>query len=394
MRRFRRGQHHDDPPAARLAAALHPRVAVRAHRESRTGVQRRGVGVGDPSGGSRGMRVGRGQLCRWRHHGRAADHRLTDRDDVFLFLDIGTNGEIVIGNADWMVGCACSAGPAFEGAGSSAACGRPRARSNTWRSAGPAHRALDVSAAENLRGICGSGLICLLGELFERGIIDPAGHFNLDSGKPAPLVSSGGRRAFESGAGHRDHRSRHRKPDSHQGRYLCRLRAGAGECRPGVERDCARLHRGRLRALHAHFRRDPHRHAARSGPARFRYLAIRRSPAPTSRCYRASTGAGGRDRLPHDICRSELRPAIHGRLRSSHVPAAHGPVTVSFRASRFQARTVTDSGGIIHETSSRTSRQAGEILISDGAMGTFLHAKGLAGRRDARSPGACRTRTW
>ena len=32
-------------------------------------------------------------------------------------MDIGTNGEIVIGNADWMVACACSAGPAFEGAG-------------------------------------------------------------------------------------------------------------------------------------------------------------------------------------------------------------------------------------------------------------------------------------
>lgn len=34
-----------------------------------------------------------------------------------LFMDIGTNGEIVIGNAEWMVACACSAGPAFEGAG-------------------------------------------------------------------------------------------------------------------------------------------------------------------------------------------------------------------------------------------------------------------------------------
>ncbi len=38
-------------------------------------------------------------------------------DEVFLFLDIGTNGEIVLGNAEWMVACACSAGPAFEGSG-------------------------------------------------------------------------------------------------------------------------------------------------------------------------------------------------------------------------------------------------------------------------------------
>ncbi len=41
----------------------------------------------------------------------------SNHDDVFLFLDIGTNGEIVLGNADWMVTCACSAGPAFEGSG-------------------------------------------------------------------------------------------------------------------------------------------------------------------------------------------------------------------------------------------------------------------------------------
>ena len=36
---------------------------------------------------------------------------------VYLFLDIGTNGEIVLGNAEWLVACACSAGPAFEGSG-------------------------------------------------------------------------------------------------------------------------------------------------------------------------------------------------------------------------------------------------------------------------------------
>ena len=34
-----------------------------------------------------------------------------------LFIDVGTNGEIVLGNSDWLISCACSAGPAFEGAG-------------------------------------------------------------------------------------------------------------------------------------------------------------------------------------------------------------------------------------------------------------------------------------
>jgi uncharacterized 2Fe-2S/4Fe-4S cluster protein (DUF4445 family) len=38
-------------------------------------------------------------------------------EEVTLFLDVGTNGEIVLGNRDWLVTCACSAGPAFEGAG-------------------------------------------------------------------------------------------------------------------------------------------------------------------------------------------------------------------------------------------------------------------------------------
>ena len=43
-----------------------------------------------------------------------------------LYIDIGTNGEIVIGNQEWLACAACSAGPAFEGGGIRSACGRPR----------------------------------------------------------------------------------------------------------------------------------------------------------------------------------------------------------------------------------------------------------------------------
>ena len=39
------------------------------------------------------------------------------RGDTCLLVDVGTNGEIVLGERDWLVTCACSAGPAFEGAG-------------------------------------------------------------------------------------------------------------------------------------------------------------------------------------------------------------------------------------------------------------------------------------
>jgi uncharacterized 2Fe-2S/4Fe-4S cluster protein (DUF4445 family) len=100
----------------------------------------------------------------------------TNHQDVFLFLDIGTNGEIVIGNAEWMVGCACSAGPAFEGSGIK--CG--------MRAAEGAIEHIEIGDTVSYKvigggkpaGICGSGLICLLGELFRRGIVDQSGRFH------------------------------------------------------------------------------------------------------------------------------------------------------------------------------------------------------------------------
>ncbi|MHB9132254.1 MAG: ASKHA domain-containing protein [Armatimonadota bacterium] len=103
------------------------------------------------------------------------------RDDVYLFLDIGTNGEIVLGNADWMVTCACSAGPAFEGSGIK--CGT--------RATEGAIEYLEISPdAQSVRydiigdgkpiGVCGSGLICLLGELLINGIVDQSGRFNME----------------------------------------------------------------------------------------------------------------------------------------------------------------------------------------------------------------------
>ncbi|HWQ55771.1 MAG TPA: ASKHA domain-containing protein [Bryobacteraceae bacterium] len=115
----------------------------------------------------------------------------TNAGEVFLFLDIGTNGEIVIGNAAWMVACACSAGPAFEGSGIK--CGMRAAEGAIEH----------VEIGETLRykvigggkpaGICGSGLICLLGELFRRGIIDQSGRFHIEPREF--LLESGARTA-------------------------------------------------------------------------------------------------------------------------------------------------------------------------------------------------------
>ena len=96
-----------------------------------------------------------------------------------LFMDIGTNGELVLSGEDWMVSCACSAGPAFEGVGIS--CGM-RAAAGAIETvdieAGGAAIAYQVIGGGSPRGICGSGLIELVAGLFTRGIIGRDGRFN------------------------------------------------------------------------------------------------------------------------------------------------------------------------------------------------------------------------
>ena len=98
---------------------------------------------------------------------------------ITLFIDIGTNGEIVVGNNDWMICSACSAGPAFEGGG---------IRHGMRASAGAIDNfhinpeTLDpmIVTIEHAKpkGICGSGLISIVAELLNAGVIDQQGKFN------------------------------------------------------------------------------------------------------------------------------------------------------------------------------------------------------------------------
>jgi len=100
-----------------------------------------------------------------------------------LFLDIGTNGEIVLGNGEWLMACACSAGPAFEGAG--IGCGMRAARGAIERiRIDPSTGRVEFSTVGGgrPRGICGSGIVDLLAEMRRAGIIDPSG--KLDPGRP------------------------------------------------------------------------------------------------------------------------------------------------------------------------------------------------------------------
>jgi uncharacterized 2Fe-2S/4Fe-4S cluster protein (DUF4445 family) len=108
-------------------------------------------------------------------------------EKLTLFIDIGTNGEIVLGNADWLIACACSAGPAFEGAGvASGMRATVGAIEEVWINADTCEPTYRVIGDARPRGICGSGLISLLGELFITGIIDKSGHFN--QAKDTPRV--------------------------------------------------------------------------------------------------------------------------------------------------------------------------------------------------------------
>ncbi|MFC1826798.1 ASKHA domain-containing protein [Thermodesulfobacteriota bacterium] len=99
--------------------------------------------------------------------------------EVTLFIDIGTNGEIVIGNQEWMVCAACSAGPAFEGGGIKHGM---RATSGAIENFHIEPVTLDpmiitINHAKP-QGICGSGLISIVAELLEAGVIDQQGKFN------------------------------------------------------------------------------------------------------------------------------------------------------------------------------------------------------------------------
>jgi uncharacterized 2Fe-2S/4Fe-4S cluster protein (DUF4445 family) len=106
---------------------------------------------------------------------------LSEAEALTLFIDVGTNGEIVLGTRDWMVTCACSAGPAFEGAGvvdgmraTEGAIEEVWVHSETLE---PTYRVIGNQAP---RGLCGSGLISLLAELFVTGVIDRGGNIKLD----------------------------------------------------------------------------------------------------------------------------------------------------------------------------------------------------------------------
>ena len=106
--------------------------------------------------------------------------RIWDKDEFSLFIDLGTNGEIVFGNRDFMMSCACSAGPAFEGGDIS--CGM-RATDGAVEAVTIDRETLEPTlsivgkAGQKPVGICGSGIIDVIAELYRTSAISAKGHF-------------------------------------------------------------------------------------------------------------------------------------------------------------------------------------------------------------------------
>jgi len=102
---------------------------------------------------------------------------IAEHEEVRGLIDIGTNGEIAIGNRDWLVCCSASAGPAFEGGGTR--CGM-RARTGAIETIKISGSGLKYETIGNAKpiGICGSGLIACIYELVKNGVIGPDGKFH------------------------------------------------------------------------------------------------------------------------------------------------------------------------------------------------------------------------
>lgn len=115
---------------------------------------------------------------------------MADKPELACLIDVGTNGEIVIGNNEWMLSCSASAGPAFEGAGT---------RSGMRAARGAIQKVqiedgkvtYDTIGKARPRGICGSGFVDVLYELARHRIIDIDGRFRRNSAEPRLRSSQG-----------------------------------------------------------------------------------------------------------------------------------------------------------------------------------------------------------
>lgn len=102
-----------------------------------------------------------------------------ETEKITLYIDIGTNGEVVIGNKEWLIATSCSAGPAFEGGGIKHGMRATDGAIETVE-IDPVTYDPTILTIGNLKpiGICGSGVIDVVAELLKAGVISQNGKFN------------------------------------------------------------------------------------------------------------------------------------------------------------------------------------------------------------------------
>ncbi len=106
-------------------------------------------------------------------------------EELTIYMDIGTNAEIVIGNKDWLACAACSAGPAFEGGGVEFGMRAAKGAIEDFLIDPVTYEPMILTIG-NVRpkGICGSGLITMIAVMFEMGVIDNSGKLNREMKTP------------------------------------------------------------------------------------------------------------------------------------------------------------------------------------------------------------------
>ncbi len=110
------------------------------------------------------------------------------QDETALLIDIGTNGEIVLGNKDMLYACSSAAGPAFEGANIRNGIGSVQGAINSIS----LRSGLEFTTIGNVKpvGICGTGIVDGVAQMLEAGIIDETGRIDDEWEPGSPELSA------------------------------------------------------------------------------------------------------------------------------------------------------------------------------------------------------------
>ncbi len=245
-----------------------------------------------------------------------------NRPEMSLFIDLGTNGELAFGNSDFMVSCACSAGPAFEGGdiscGMRATDGAIEKCTIDPETMEPSYHVIGDEGTKPI-GLCGSGIIDVIAALFRAKMVNPKGKF-IREGKRIRHDKYGMGSyviAFEEEAGSvRDveiTRSRYRQLYPCQGRDFLSDPYDAELSGYGCFHDRGGLRSGRYRKRHQHEKCRYHRYVPGHPAGK---IPLHRQLFPDRRVFDAVIDSGREEDVrgcpEHDVSGALDRTDVYG----------------------------------------------------------------------------------